>query len=180
MSINYKLRLLVLLSSIIAGICFFYGGSYLFLSSLFIFFVLYVEHSEKSKKESVFYNFTFLYTEVFIFMGIAFSGYSNTVFTYLALFGILLVNHMMIQYQATLVDTKCKNKIGIKDGDYGGILDRNNRLFALMILPLVQYVSRSYLIGGLSFTDWFMFLFAFLIIITIIQRFIKIYLKLKC
>ncbi len=182
---SYKLSWLTLIASLLAGIFFYLGEHLLILASFFIFltliFILSNEKLKKSKKEILFQDFVSSYAEVFIFLGILFSTYSNTYFTYFAFFGVLLTNHLRIQYQATLIDTKGKNKIGIREMDYGGMLPRNGRLFVLILIPLIQYALRMNIIIGrysLSFTDWIMVLFAFLTNITAIQRFFKIYAKL--
>ena len=181
---SYTLSWLTLISAILAGFFYYLGNRYLLLSSLFIFltYVIFLKDmlTEKSKQESFFQDFTCLYAEVFILLGILFSKYSHTFFTHFALFGILLTNHIRIQYHATLVDTNSKKKIGVKEEEYGGILPRSNRLIILIFLPLLEYVfilKGITAFYGLSFTDWAMIAFAFLTNITAIQRFIKAYIK---
>jgi len=183
---SYTLSWLTLISAILAGFFYYLGYHFLLFSSLFIFltYIIFLQDilTKKSKQESFFQDFTCLYAEVFIFLGILFSKYSHTYFTHFALFGILLTNHIRIQYHATLVDTKSKKKIGVKEEEYGGILPRSNRLVILIFLPLLQYVlilQGIIAFYGLSLTDWAMILFAFLTNITAIQRFIKAYIKLE-
>lgn len=183
---SYTLSWLTLISATLAGSLYYLGGKLLLISSLFIFltYIFFLQDTliKKSKRESFFQDFTCLYAEVSILLGILFSQYSNTFFTYFALFGILLTNHIRIQYHATLIDTNCKKTTGVKEEEYGGILPRSNRLVILIFLPLLQYVTLLKGIEpfyGLSLTDLFMLLFAILTNITAVQRFIKAYVQLE-
>ena len=104
------------------------------------------------------------YGDVFIICGLALSSWNRyPSFGIFAITGVLLTSYMGTQSQA----------IGYKR-NYSGILGRADRLFLLMISPIIQYLLLYYNIEklfNLYLLEWVLVYFAIMGNITAIQRF---------
>ena len=105
------------------------------------------------------------FADVFILGGLALSPWcTNRAIGLLAVVGMLLTSYMGTQSQA----------IGNKR-NYSGLLGRADRLFILMLFPIVQHIWLVYSGSGLVFRyyilEWVLVYFAVVGILTAIQRF---------
>ena len=110
--------------------------------------------------------------DFFILSGISLSGFTDVRIGLLALGSVLIASYMGTQSQA----------LGLKR-DYGGILGRAERILLTMVFLLVSYaileISGSYMLAigdfSLSILDVMLLLFILLSVITILQRFARIW-----
>ena len=104
------------------------------------------------------------YGDVFILCGLALSSWNRyPSFGIFAITGVLLTSYMGTQSQA----------IGYKR-NYSGVLGRADRLFLLMISPIIQYLLLYYnieIIFNFYLLEWILIYFAIMGNITAIQRF---------
>lgn len=111
--------------------------------------------------------------DFFILSGVSLSGFADVRIGLLALGSVLIASYMGTQSQA----------LGLKR-DYGGILGRAERILLTMVFLLASYAvleisPGSYMlaIGGLSLSilDLMLLLFTILAVVTILQRFARIW-----
>lgn len=89
-------------------------------------------HNKDSKRGDFFDHTADRYADLFILLGIAFSGYCALWLGVLALVGVLMTSYMGTQAQALGAGR-----------DYGGALGRADRLALLIAVPLAQYALIS-------------------------------------
>jgi len=175
---------LALLSSIIAGVLFYYSsetkGVYLLLASLFVFINGLLDAldgkvaklTKKSNPRGDFLDHALdRYADVFIVGGLSLSKWCDLRIGFFAIVGMLLTSYMGTQAQA----------VGYRRV-YKGLLGRADRLVLLMIIPILQYSLLQYQITTLwrfTLLEWLLLYIAIVGNITAIQRFYYILNMLK-
>ncbi len=168
-----------LLFAVLAGVFFYLSDPsierttyYLFIASLFVFLNglfdaldgKIAKLANKVSKRGDFLDHAIdRYADVFIIGGLAISAWTRPLIGLLALVGVLLTSYMGTQAQA----------IGHKR-DYSGFLGRADRLFLLMIFPIIQYIFIQMNITfpwNTTLLEWVLIYFAVMGNITAIQRF---------
>jgi archaetidylinositol phosphate synthase len=161
---------LSLISAVIGGVMFYFGGYFLLLSALFvglnsIFDLIDGKLAIISKKQ--FANGSFLdnifdrYSDMFLLLGVAFSPYCNITLGFIVMIGTLL--------------TSSVGSLGIVNGAgrIRGGFSRADRLAVLFLLPILQYIlilAGRPLIKGVWFTQWVMIFLAVAVHFSAIQR----------
>jgi hypothetical protein len=177
---SYYTSCFVLLCSLAAG-GFFYLGHYFFiLSFFFILLMLYFlttnDRIRKTKKEKFIYELAAICSRLFLFLGIIFST-PNNIFSYAALLSILLRNHIKIQYNATIIESRISNKILTPSFWY--FLFRHVEIVFLLLLALLQFFNKIFFSSANALTDLFMiFIFWFSILLAIYES-ANYYMKLR-
>ncbi len=167
---------LALLSSIIAGILFYYSsetrGLYLPLSSLFVFINGLLDAldgkvakmTKRSNSRGDFLDHALdRYADVFIVGGLSLSKWCDLRIGFFAVVGMLLTSYMGTQAQA----------VGYKR-IYKGLLGRADRLALLTIIPVAQYILLQHnivFILKLTLLEWLLVYIAVVGNLTAIQRF---------
>jgi archaetidylinositol phosphate synthase len=170
-----------LIFAIIAGVFFYFStpekeleNYYLIFASFFVFLNGFFDAidgkvaklTKKASKKGDFLDHVIdRYADVFIVGGVALSQWCDLRIGFLAIIGMFLTSYMGTQAQA----------IGYKR-EYSGLLGRADRLFFLMLIPVLQHIITDLnyeLLFGLSLLEWGLIYFAFMGNITAIQRFLK-------
>ena len=173
---------LSLLFALFAGIFFYLSkpeneliNYYLYIAALFVFLNglfdaidgKVAKISKKSSKKGDFLDHALdRYGDVMILCGLALSLWNRYPFIgIIAISGVLLTSYMGTQSQA----------IGY-ERNYSGLLGRADRLFLLMVAPLIQHILLYYKMGiifNFYILEWILIYFSIVGNITAIQRFYK-------
>ena len=173
---------LSLLFALFAGIFFYLSkpedeliNYYLYIAALFVFLNglfdaidgKVAKISKKSSKKGDFLDHALdRYGDVMILCGLALSLWNRyPLIGIIAISGVLLTSYMGTQSQA----------IGY-ERNYSGLLGRADRLFLLMVAPLIQHILLYYKMGiifNFYILEWILIYFSIVGNITAIQRFYK-------